>query len=372
MKRLIYSVIAVAVATVSCTKSNLLDAPEAQMTPISFETYTGKTPTTKAISETTLTLGGYNSSSSPAFHVTAFTPGAYTGTPYMDKDVWCTSMTQADEGTITASWDYDKTVYWPSSGGLHFFAYRGSLSPVSGSNTQFTYNVNTKASMQEDLIVAKNTSTTTIPDEGRVSLEFAHLLSRVGFTLQTTKASTESLPINVTIKHIELKGTFYPTADVDLAAGTISLPTGASASVTSYSLFDTTYPLSGTTGTYDYAYIPSPGTGGSGIYANKTMTVNNGETASDKTGTNELNRYMMLIPNGIVTGAEIYYQLPNAAEQHATATLDNSITLAQGKAYEFIFKLSTDAIEFSGEVTDWDPVTDTNIPQPEPEPEPEA
>jgi hypothetical protein len=77
------------------------------------------------------------------------------------------------------------------------------------------------------------------------------------------------------------------------------------------------------------------------------------------------NRYMMLIPGAKVTGAEVYYQLPGAGVEHANATLTESITLEKGKAYEFIIKLSTDAIEFSGEVTDWEPVdgADTPIPQ---------
>ena len=76
---------------------------------------------------------------------------------------------------------------------------------------------------------------------------------------------------------------------------------------------------------------------------------------------------MMLIPGATITSAEVYYQLPGAVEQHARATLISPITLVEGKAYEFIIKISTDAIEFSGEVTNWDPAngTDTTIPQPE-------
>lgn len=382
MKKIIFTVIAVALATVSCTKSNLLDAPQTQMTPISFDTYTGKTPTTKAVSETTETLAKNYNSNNKAFHVNAFVPGAYS-TTYTSMDVWASSYTDAKDATETteavpfsATWTYEGKAYWPSNGKLDFIAYglnaADHLVPtITGSHTAFTYTVSNTVSEQEDLIVAVKPAESSMPTNGIVSLNFKHLLSRVGFTLKTTQSHDN---VAVTINSVVIRGrNFAPTGTLnflDSQGNLVSEPSITpivDASVTSYSLFDTEYP--GTT--YDYFYTSkSPGPDkGIGIYANKAKK---GTVTSDTEFT-EGNRYMMLIPGAVITGADIYYQLPGANEAHVTANLtDGEITLEKGKAYEFIIKLSTDAIDFRGEVTDWDPVagTGTTIPQPTPDPEP--
>lgn len=378
MKKNIYIAIAVAAVAVGCTKSNLVDAPEAQQTPISFETYTGKTPTTKAVSETTETLAAtYNDENKTAIHVNAFVPGTYTGA-YTSMDVWCESYTPDNVQTnetneFSATWKYSGQAYWPSNGKLDFIAYGNNaadhLVSIDGSLTSFNYTVPTKASEQEDLIVAVTPTAGSMPTNGRVSLAFKHLLSRVGFTLKTTQAHEG---VSVTINSVVLKGSnFASTGTLDfLNAGALvtepSIAAVVDAEVTSYSLFDTSYPAA----SYDYFFTAdSPGPdNGIGIYANKRYA----EGSNVDTSVSENDRYMMLIPGASIAGAEVYYKLPGAEEQHAIATLTSPITLEKGKAYEFIIKISTDAIEFSGEVTDWDPAngTDTPVPQPEPTPEP--
>lgn len=374
MKKNIYIAIAVAAVTVGCTKSNLVDAPEAQQTPISFETYTGKTPTTKAVSETTETLAAtYNNENKTAIHVNAFVPGTYTGA-YTSMDVWCESYTpdnvQTDEtNEFSARWTYSNRAYWPSNGKLDFIAYGNNAedhlaAATSGSLTSFNYTVSPKVSEQEDLIVAVTPTTGTMPTDGTVSLNFKHLLSRVGFTLKTTQAHEG---VSVTINSIVLKGSDFASIGtinfLDAEGALVAEPSitaTADPTVTSYSLFDTTYPGD----TYDYFFTAdSPGPdNGIGIYANKRYA----EGSSVDTSVSANDRYMMLIPGASITGAEVYYKLPGAEEQHAIATLTSPIELEKGKAYEFIIKISTDAIEFSGEVTDWDPVdgADTPIPQP--------
>ena len=376
MKKNIYLAIAIAAVAVGCTKSNLVDAPEAQQTPISFETYTGKTPTTKAVSETTETLAAtYNSTTKTALHVNAFVPGTYTGA-YTSLDVWCSSYTadntQTEENEFSASWTYSNKAYWPSNGQLDFIAYGNNaadhLTPISGSLTSFTYTVDDVVSEQEDLLVAVTPTTGSMPTNGVVSLNFKHLLSRVGFTLKTTQAHED---VSVTIKSIVLEGEdFAPTGTLNFLTNGVlnadpSIVADVDEDITSYSLFDTTYP---TTGAYDYFFTEdSPGPdNGIGIYPNMKHTADGGEVTSS---ISENNRYMMLIPGATITSAEVYYQLPGAVEEHARATLISPITLEEGKAYEFIIKLSTDAIEFFGEVTDWDPVAGADKPIPQPEPE---
>ena len=372
MNKYIFTAIALAAVAVGCTKSNIVDLPQASQTPISFETYTGKTPTTKASSETTETLKTYTAEATPAFHVKAFTPGVYTGKLPMDKDVWW--------DTTEEKWDYDGAAYWPANGKLEFVAYGSNAvdlitfdSTGEGenkvySNTAFTYKVDETVSQQEDLLVAVPVTTSTMPDKGKITLNFKHLLSRVGFKLQTTKQND----VIVTIKSIKLYGDFYSQGTVDLTAETPEIELKENSLKTEnnayYSLFDTDYILGQTTGTYDCFRTNNVPSEGTGIYANTSVTLaNGGETVSPSQDASEADRYMMLIPGGTVEYAEIVYQLPGSSEQRVNAELDNSITLVAGLAYEFVIRLSTDSIDFSGDVVDWDAPVDKPIPPQEPQ-----
>lgn len=373
MKRYIYTAIAaVAAVAAGCAKSDVVELPQASQTPISFETYTGKTPVTKASSVTTAVFEE-STETAPAFNVKAFVPS--TGTEiitHMDEDVWCSQKTvPATEGTegTPAVWDYDGKTYWPSDGKLTFVAYglNAEDNITNPTATEFTYTVPANASAQSDLVVAACQTTTAMPTGGKMSLVFDHVLSRVGFTLETT---TES--VNVRVKSVKLIGSFYNSCSVDLtqADPAISEPTG---SVTEYYLFDTRYGVAGATGPFDCFYVTNVPTIGVGIYPNYTLTPSTEDGVSDtyaeKDQSSADDRFMMLIPGGTVTGAEVIYEIQGATEQHVQATLDGSITLVAGTAYEFIIRLSTDMIQFEGKVVEWATAEEINIPKPEPEPE---
>lgn len=342
MKKYILTTLALAAVTLGCTKSSFVDVPEAQTTPITFETYTGKTPTTKATEKTTLSLAKTTAS---AFHVKAF----YNSSLYMNKDVksTCTFKNEAKTEIDKQGWDYDGTVYWPAAGDVTFYAYGISqnLTPNSAANdeTSYTYTVPATVSTQDDLIVAVPVTQAGTSNNTTVSLDFRHLLSRVGFKLTTTK---ESESLNVTINSITLNGTFYNAGTVDITTQTTpaiaATTTGDNATRTSYSLFESGYKY----------VIPSPG-------PTNAKTIFGNTDSKNVTSTDDSNRFMMLIPGGVVTSATVEYILPNqSSPQRVTASLTSEITLAAGKAYEFIINLSTDAIEFTGEVMDWDETHD--------------
>lgn len=341
MKKYILSTIALAAITVGCTKSSFVDVPEAQKTPIAFDTYTGKAPTTRATSHDDETaLQAKNSSTDPAFHVKAF----YGSELYMNEPVWYESN----------KWEYANTIYWPASGTLAFYAYGDSdnltqPSTATAASTEFTYTVPSAVSAQDDLLVAvpiaEQACTTA------VVLNFHHMLSRVGFKLTTTTASTTNLPINVTINNVTLIGTFYESGTIDITKKAtdnkpyIELAEGATPSVTSYSLFDTP-----TSGSYSFV-VESPGSDATTIFAN---TLNHADGSSTTHATDDSDRFMMLIPGGTVTKARVEYQLPGqTTSQTVEGTLENPITLGAGLAYEFIIHLSTDVMEFTGTVTGW-------------------
>ena len=84
--------------------------------------------------------------------------------------------------------------------------------------------------------------------------------------------------------------------------------------------------------------------------------------------TDDSNRFMMIMPSQQPTNAdsegkyeenelpgayiEVHYQLTEADPQKARVSLDGW-NFAAGKSYNFIFKVSTSAIEFEVEVQDW-------------------
>ena len=351
----------VAVA-VGCTKSSIVDVPESQKTPITFDTYNGKIPVTKAAE---VTQDNIDKIYVTGFHVTNGSP-SYTSC-YMNPE----------DGLVKSgdSWTYSPLAYWPASGSLEFVAYgedtpratsgAGNLIPVNNSYAQFTYTVPNDVASQKDLIAAHVAPTST---PGTISLNMKHLLSRVGFKVKTISAGSGSA---VTIKDITLYGTFKTTADVNLVAADteedpILKPTTNSATTTSYSLFaDGNY--------FEVTSAATP----TQIYANKTSE---GTSITDTK-----DYYMMIMPGTVgdhqrndITGAdkspfiEVKYRLAGQnADQIARITLpdvdvsDENWTFEKGKAYEFIFTVSVDKIDFVGNVADWDP--EVKYPQEEEE-----
>lgn len=396
MKRYIISLIALSAAVIGCTKSGLVESPQKYQEPITFETYTGKTPTTKATEVTTATLATHTSKDNPAFHVNAFlvsVPQTYTNA-YMNKDVWSTSETPTADATNEGfynSWTYDGATYWPDNGSLLFVAYGlnadkmfgakeavkdesgNEITPaVPGTPTMtfsnyanMTYTVPAKTSEQEDLIVAvPTTQGISNNTASNVLLNFKHVLSKVGFSLKTDATNN----VIITIKSIKLKGAFNSTGDVNLAAvnetGVPYISIGSRTSdVQAYSLFDTNYGETGATGPFDcFQITQSPGETPTAIYPNTTYTPSTGEGVSDayagKTGASENNRYMMLIPGTQAAATiEVVYELEGAKEQKATASLGSSFEFEAGKAYEFVIKMNTSSIEFEAGITDWNDTT---------------
>lgn len=396
MKRYIISLIALSAAVIGCTKSGLVESPQKYQEPITFETYTGKTPTTKATEVTTATLATHTSKDNPAFHVNAFLVSdsqTYTNA-YMNKDVWSTSETPTADATNPGfynSWTYDGATYWPDNGSLLFVAYGlnadkmfgakeavkdesgNEITPaVPGTPTMtfsnyanMTYTVPAKTSEQEDLIVAvPKTQGISNNAASNVLLDFKHVLSKVGFSLKTDATNN----VIITIKSIKLKGAFNSTGDVNLAAvnetGVPYISIGSRTSdVQAYSLFDTNYGETGATGPFDcFQITQSPGATPTPIYPNTTYTPSTGEGVSDayagKTGASENNRYMMLIPGTQAAATiEVVYELEGAKEQKATASLGSNFKFEAGKAYEFVIKMNTSSIEFEAGITDWNDTT---------------
>lgn len=368
MKRIIYFTIALALVAVGCTKSNIVDVPEAQKTPITFDVYNGRTPETKATEITTETI------KTDGFYVAAFVHNESVSGTGEDQVVTNTTNYTDDymssDVEFETTWTTDVKAYWPAAGSLDFVAYGLNANKIVNETreeilgdyptivfdenypfTKFTYTVPQKAADQEDLVVspcmAKVTSETNGATGGTITFTMKHLLSRVGFKLHTIGEGAQ-----VIIHNITLHGGFVNEGTVDLTSNPASItPSTNDAKITSsYSLFANS----------NQKFTTDAGNETIAIYDNSQITP---DSTNEQIAAASANRYMMIMPgqvkdlaNNVKPYIEVEYELTGTGLQIAKLPLvkDNANwTFNAGYAYEFIFTVSVSAIEFEGVVENW-------------------
>lgn len=382
MKRFLFSVCALAAVVVGCSKSEVLNRPNADM-PIEFNPYTGRIPVTRAVAADIDTLGKYG------FQVYAFMHNGkdacdYTATPYMNKIVKFDQTLNGGKG----AWKYSGHAYWPATNLLNFVAYglNAGATEVANDRTTISYTVPEEVASQKDLLVAYNQldATYTEENQGVVDFTFSHLLSRIGFSLVTK----ESNAVPVTIEQVNLVGNFYGSGTVRLTdSKETSLTIGETVvkmnrpyvNTTGVTPSSVTYKLLGENGTYtslgsaDGTKIFDNGLlytkdWGENQDANNNTTTDDDEydakpdteitTAMRETvAYNEKNCYMMIIPaEGTVHGAElkVKYFLPGAGTFKEVTKSLSDVNFEAGKSYDFKLKVSTNGISFSVDVESWD------------------
>ncbi|MBR5499098.1 MAG: fimbrillin family protein [Bacteroidales bacterium] len=375
MNRFFIIMASIAVSVASCTKSGLLEAPDTYADAISFEPYLGKVPVTKAVNSDLafLKTGHNNGANSGGFQVYSFMHGANNvapttfTSPYMAEEVWWS--------TSTSTWDYSNVTYWPEDRSLSFVAFglnasKGGCLELQDKTSQtpdltkYTFTVKDKVSEQVDLIVAPyQTGLEATETNSNVNLQFKHLLSRIGFSVMSTAASSA---VDIAIRSITLHGAFFTTAKVDLTAlNSSSLPyvTDKSGSQTVYSLFDSA------TQCFTIGSDECNVTSGSPIYYNTNIVGQEpGEWGNiyspltyvdDAAKAADVNkRYMMLLPCDMPDDPddayiEVRYQLTSDIVRSAKVSLAG-FSFAAGNSYEFILKVSTSSIDFDATMnTDW-------------------
>ena len=356
MKRFIFSAIALLTAATACTESGIIETPDSYGNPIVFDTYIGKTPITKAVDMNGNLL--QDKAQGNGVRIYAFTlPKTQWKAdqvdydfPYMDGALFYESgwgyYPKTESGFKAAIED----VYWPGWGtDLAFVAYSLNVDAskyISGDKTQFTFTVQDKVSEQVDLLVSPLTFVKEETGETPVNLQLYHLLSRIGFKVLATPGTST----DITINSVRLCGAFPETGTVNLMSAT-NAP-GAPKSVPSIEAN-----TSGTIQSY-YDLLDKS--------ANEKFSINSSECDGTaitdaapifgNVSTTQENRYMMIMP-GLVSNAsiEVEYKLGTQSQAH-TARIDLGETYFKaGSAYEFIFKVATASIEFSGVVEgEWD------------------
>ena len=366
MKRFFFTAITLAAVAVGCTKSGLLESPQTYQDQITFEPYTGKAPVTKATIADDVTLRD-------GFRVIGFDADA-TGSienTYLRKMVTGTLVTVKDEsGDVVKNedgsdkketkWEYKGAMFWPEKAEdkLNFVAYGLSVngSPtvnqtdgvdygdatitnddifkMSGTDyTVYTYTVSPTRRAQRDLLICPmNTGN----NNRTVELRFYHVLSKIGFSVDVQNATTATTKPEVEITSIELTGSFIETATFDLKeAVTVSNNVA-------------TYKRGGEASTRTYLF-----------YGTDETTFKTSTTGKQAIHTgNENDRYMMIVPG---QGTEIIVKYKIGGVQQKDAKLTLTTPFEAGKAYEFVFTLSTVEVGFDVDVTDWD-TTSKNYP----------
>lgn len=347
MKRFFFSAITLMVAATACTESGLIDTPEFYQNAIVFDTYVGKAPITKAISysETELQksdeLGG--GVQIYAFYQNPITNEVDFSEPFLNGKLFHISANNTGSWKYFEGTDYNNPVdaYWPGDYKLAFAGYSLNvasdtyISNISDDKTLFDFTVNDNVANQVDLLVTPFT-TVTENDNGDtpVSLVFKHILSKVGFKVQSQNSSGAEIQI----KSIKLHGTFPIKGRVNL--------TNSSPSIS---------PITEGTGAYTYEYS---------LFSDNTktnFTVDSEECYDTPRaiyeGSTETNRHMMIIPGPQSSASiEVWYKLDDESTfRYATVPLANTWNFEAGKAYEFILQIATATIDFSATVVpgDW-------------------
>jgi hypothetical protein len=377
MKRFFFSVMALAAVATACTESGLIDKPSFYANEISFDSYIGKAPQTKAetVDETylqrTIANGG-------GVHVYGFlqekgvtsASSIETSVPYMDAQL----RYDIPEGASSQAWMYDDIAFWPEDKALAFAAYslnaetNGCISNHTDV-TKFDFTVNDLVEDQVDLLaIPFMTNKVDAGENNVVTLEFKHLLSRVGFTVL---ASHPSEDVDIAIQSIVLRGIFPKTGVVDLTSTGIIAPYYDGEVATEYDFFkdadDNTeagFMINSSTCVADQ----STNKKGEPIYPNVTMDLDLDPKDQTKwntmyaamSGTSKVNdRYMMIMPCTVDAVIEVKYHLTADQPRIAKVALTNW-EFKPGYAYEFVLKVSTQTIQFDADFGAWGgPITET-------------
>ena len=256
MKRFFFSAITLMLAAASCTESGIIDEPNFYGGAIIFDTYIGKTPVTKAVNWGANQLKGTTNGgvqmyaflvdkvSSPTIADVDFDSAHLNGRLTYSTNAW------KYQEIISGSWT-DVDAFWPNTGDLAFAGYSLNvasdtyISNVSADKTLFDFAVNDNVASQVDLLVTPLLIKKETPnDDTEVTLNFHHVLSRVGFKVLPTDQTTT----RITIKSVKLCGTFPKKGLVDLKRETAKITPYTENNAqyaTSYSLLTKAFSLTG-------------------------------------------------------------------------------------------------------------------------------
>ena len=322
-----------ALTLVSCSSDDLdsLSDNSSKNEAISFDGYLGRSAVavngTRGSEETVETL------KTKGFGVF----GKYTPTEGQASNLFDNQI--VTYSTTESKWKYSPLRYWPAQGHIDFVAYAPYADGTTLTNTSLDFDVKDKAVDQKDLLWANAANKTN----GIVTFNFAHALSRLGYSVKLEDASSESVA-TITLNKITLAGTapgsttgstkkaFYTKGTIDLSQGSW---TSKSDDRKDFDWFSET----------------------------SSVTI----TSSPTTNTD----YLFVIPQDFSTGADELYVIVEYTIKYTSGTAQPTVSykvskkleknFEQGKAYTINLTIGLTPIEFNADVKDWEPTTGTAI-----------
>ena len=338
MKRFFFSLIALSAVAVGCTQSALVETPDLFGTEVSFEPYTGRTPVTKAVSAD-LDYLKKPSNQDGGFYVYGFlNQEGKSPAVYMNNELVYWDATPA-------KWNYENIVYWPdasSTSTLSFVAYSANADgKATVSKDGFTFTVDENIDNQIDLLATAYKDGLSLNSDaqkvsgGNVQLQFHHLLSRVGFKVQTSTSKA------VTITDLSFGGKLQTTGKLVFTDAK-----------------DTDTPALSPSGskTPDVSYV---------YLTNNTTQISGATTAKRIPRNGNENDYLIIMPqtvdaDGDITISVKYKIGESSVKKESEVKLPANFKFNAGMAYEFVLQISTSSIKFEVTETDWN--TDALVP----------
>lgn len=234
--------------------------------------------------------------------------------------------------TEETKWTYSPKKYWSPQGHIDFLAYAPHVDGTTLKNTScIEFTVADNAADQKDLLWANAANQTKANNSGtgkKVKFQFAHALSRLGYTVKTNPNDAST---TITLKTITLAGSADGTTNAFYTKGTIDLSTGVWTSSTTDEKQN-----------FDW------------LSTDKTL---------DSDTKNSDTEYLFVIPQDFSKTTEnadalfviVEYTIKYGDEKPVTYTVSSQLkqNFEQGKAYKINLSIGLTPIEFDADVTTW-------------------
>ena len=260
-----------------------------------------------------------------------------------------------------ADWSYTPLKYWPAQGHIDFYAYapfetgktlnkKTSATPTTTTPT-FDFTVSETIANQTDLLWANSENRTkdnlSSADKNKVKFQFAHALSRLGYTVKLNKAYAHA---TITLNNITLAGSsenaetgaFYTKGTIDLSKPSTENP---------WTPLDKDNKLK-----FDW------------FSNDNTSSDNTLSSEDDKAIKNSGNEYLFVIPQDFSstnTESNQLYVIVKYTIQYDEGTAQPKVSYTvykkleknflRGNAYTINLNIGLTPIEFDADVTPWNP-----------------
>ena len=333
-----------ALTLVSCSSDDLnsLSDNSSKNEAISFDGYLGRSAVAVNGSRGSEVKIGDLQTSADGFGVF----GNYNSTGGQEFGANLFNNQQVKYSSTDKKWEYTPLKYWLTPGHIDFLAYAPYNAGAFENTYHLKFNVSGTITEQKDLLYAKAVGQTK--ENGTVTFNFAHALSRLGYSVKLKDASYESVA-TITLNKITLAGSKDLAQNAFYKEGTIDLSTGNWSTASSN---DTKY----NDAKQNFVWFDNETSG-------KTLSSNDDDAIK-----NSDSEYLFVIPqnfsNGNANNDQLYVivEYTISYKDGVKATIKNKVckqltnNFLQSKAYTINLTIGLTPIEFNAEVTGWDPI----------------